>query len=92
MTPALYVGTSIGYFSPTVEPGADDNYPSIEQRFTEASAPGLLVQPNFLHYGVFGGLDTRDVRGNPRRGGFYQLSIEQWNAPALVTDAAGKPL
>ena len=79
LTPALHVGASFGYFSPTVEPGADENYPSIEQRFTEASAPGLVVQPDFLHYGVFGEFDTRDVRGNPRRGGLYHAVLSQWN-------------
>lgn len=77
------IGARIGYFMPDVGAGTDDNYPSIEQLFTDATAPGLAAQPDFLHYGVFASYDTRDARGNPRRGGFYELSLEQWNDRSL---------
>jgi hypothetical protein len=83
LTPALHVGARLGYFMPEVEPGTDDNYPSIEQRFTDATAPGLAAQPDFLHYGIFTEFDSRDARGNPRRGGFYTASLEQWNDQSL---------
>jgi outer membrane protein assembly factor BamA len=65
----------IGYTSPEIGPGTDDEYPSIEQLFTDVEAPGLLAQPNYLHTTLSGEIDYRDQRGNPRNGGYYTVSF-----------------
>ncbi len=69
------VGALVGYMRPSVETGSDRNYPSVETLFTDLEAPGLAEQPDFLHTTFFGEIDFRDVRGNPRKGGFYRLSL-----------------
>lgn len=49
----LDVGGSIEYFKPTLSgvPGA--SVKSIERFYSEATAPGIASQPNFVHYQVF---------------------------------------
>ena len=71
----LQLGTSVGYLRPDVGPGADEAFPSIEQLFTDAEAPGLTAQPNFLHTTFFGELNLLDARGNPRSGTFSRTSF-----------------
>jgi outer membrane protein assembly factor BamA len=77
------IGTTIGYMSPEVSEGRDEEWPSIERLFTDAAAPGLLQQPSFLHTTVFGEIDTRNQRGNPSSGGMYKLSLGNWNDRTL---------
>jgi outer membrane protein assembly factor BamA len=77
--PWLRLGAAAGYMTIDTGPGADTNYPSIEEVFTDAEAPGLLDQPNFLHSTLFGEIDSRDVPGNPASGGFYRVAYSAWN-------------
>lgn len=77
------VGTAVGYIRPDIGPGTDAGYPSIEQLFTDVDAPGLADQPNFIHTTVFGEVDYRDARGNPRNGGFYRASFGLWDDRTL---------
>src|SRR5687768_831554 len=72
--PWLRVGTEFGYMWPDINAGSDRNYPSIEQFFSDADAPGLLEQPSYLHTTFFADIDYRDVRGRPRSGGFYHVA------------------
>jgi outer membrane protein assembly factor BamA len=81
--PWLNVGADIGYFNPNIDPGKDGNLPSIEQRFSDAEAPGLSAQPDFLHNTLFAEIDSRDNRGNPNRGGFYRVSFGTWEDVTL---------
>lgn len=73
------VGASLGFLRPDIGRGTDDRYPSIEQLFTDAGAPGLLDRSDFLHTTLFGEIDYRDVRGNPRSGGFHRVSFGIWD-------------
>ena len=77
------VGAGVGYMRPDIGPGTDAAFPSIEQLFTDVDAPGLLDQPDFLHATVFGEIDYRDVRGNPRSGGFHRVSFGIWDDVTL---------
>lgn len=77
------VGASVGIMRPDIGPGTDKQFPSIEQLFTDAGAPGLLDQPDFLHTTFFGEIDYRDVRGNPRSGGFHRVSFGLWDDVTL---------
>jgi outer membrane protein assembly factor BamA len=58
-----------------VSSGTSPLYPSIETRFNEGSAPGLIAQPNYLHADVAIDADTRDVPGYPSSGGRYRASL-----------------
>jgi hypothetical protein len=78
------IGTSVGYISPDIGSGTDKAFPSIEHFFTDVDAPGLLDQPDFIHTTVFGEVDYRDVRGNPREGGFYRASFGLWDDRTLA--------
>ena len=77
--PWLRVGADIGYYSPNVGHGLDAALPSIEERFTDVQAPGLLDQPNFFHHSLFAEADTRDRPGRPSSGGFYRASFSTWD-------------
>jgi outer membrane protein assembly factor BamA len=76
-------GIVVGYMSPEIGPGTDKNYPSIEAMFTDAVAPGLAAQPNFLHTTLFADVDYRDQRGRPRSGGFYHIALAFWDDRTL---------
>ena len=81
--PWLTLGGDLGYYSPKVGHGFDAALPSVEERFTDAQAPGLDDQPNFMHHSVFAEADTRDVHGRPSRGGFYHASFTTWDDTTL---------
>jgi hypothetical protein len=49
----IRIGGRIEGIFPDVGPGKNPDVPSIEQAFTDADAPGLLVQPNFAAYSGF---------------------------------------
>jgi len=82
-TPWFSLGGDIGYYMSTVRHGRDDNLRTIETLFTDATAPGLARQPDFVHESVFAQVDSRDARGFPRRGGFYRAAYALWNDRTL---------
>lgn len=55
--------------------GADPRFPSVEDRFTDGSAPGLAGAPTLNYAEGAIGIDTRDQAGNTRSGGLYNLSF-----------------
>jgi outer membrane protein assembly factor BamA len=72
----LAVGGRVGYMrSLSVESGRSSLTPSIEDRFDETDAPGLVAQPRFQHADVFVEADSRDVPGYPTSGGFYRAGF-----------------
>jgi hypothetical protein len=79
----LRVGTTVGYLNPGIGSGSDKNYPSIEELFSDAEAPGLAAQPDFLHSTFFADIDYRDQRGHPRSGGFYHVAFGIWDDRSL---------
>lgn len=54
--------------------GRDPSYPTTQDRFSDGDAPGLAVQPSFLHADATLSVDTRDVARRPSRGGLYSVS------------------
>jgi len=70
----LHLGTRMGYLTPSIGPGEDSRFPSIEARFDNTSAPGLVQQPDFAYAEFFADVDSRDEPGNARAGGRYMLS------------------
>lgn len=75
----LQFGTRIGRIHTAIGPGSDTAYPSLETRFTDASAPGLLLQPDFRYGDVFAAVDYRDSTGNARSGGYYFLAVRRYD-------------
>lgn len=70
----LSAGMRVGYLSVDVGPGTDSRFPSIEQRFTDATAPGLDAQADFVYRELFVDIDSRDEPGNPRSGAHYRAA------------------
>lgn len=64
----LNAGVRAGRMNVAVGSGTDNRFPSIEERFADSSAPGLLEQPNYTYTDLFATLDTRDQPGNARDG------------------------
>jgi outer membrane protein assembly factor BamA len=77
--PWLEAGTRIGRIDGTIDQGTDRRFPSIEEVFTDETAPGLAQQPAYSYFELFGGVDTRDQKDNARDGGFYSLSWREYS-------------
>ena len=77
--PWLQVTGTLGVMRPDIGTGTDGDVPSIEERFTDLEAPGLLDQPDYVHSTVAADIDTRDYRGNPTSGGLYHVAYGLWN-------------
>jgi hypothetical protein len=92
--PGLQVGIRTGQLSTQVGPGRDSRFPSIEERFGDADAPGLDRQPDFAYVDVSGAFDNRDQPGNPRAGGYYgaawrryaDLDLDRYNFHSFEAD------
>jgi surface antigen Omp85-like protein len=74
---------ALGFMQPDIGSGTDEAYPSTGELFTDATAPGLLEQPDFLHTTAIVDIDYRDTPGNTATGGFYHLSYAIWNDVSL---------
>ena len=77
--PWVQAGARFGRLNPDIGSGSDSRFPSIEERFTDAEAPGLLVQPNYTYGELMGAVDYRDQPGNARAGGYYALTWRKYN-------------
>jgi hypothetical protein len=77
--PWVQAGTRFGTLRGTVGSGTDSRFPSIEEVFTDATAPGLTVQPDYSFGDVFGALDYRDEEDNARSGGLYSFMWREYS-------------
>jgi outer membrane protein assembly factor BamA len=75
----LQGGVRFGRMSPDIGPGKDKRHPSIEERFSDLDAPGLLEQPAFSYSELFGTIDYRDQPDNARAGGYYSVRWRKYN-------------
>lgn len=53
-------------------------YPDTLDVFTDATAPGLARQPDFLHGDISLVADTRNHRGHPTDGGQYRVTVASY--------------
>src|SRR5262249_27975079 len=74
----VLLGGGLDYIDPYVGSGRVDNIPTVEQRFDERSAPGLLRQPTFLKSHAFAVFDNRRPR-NLRKGGLYRIDYSHYD-------------
>jgi hypothetical protein len=72
-------GIHAGRLVPSVGSGTDVRYPTLEARFGEGEAPGLLEQPEFDYRDIFATVDYRDQPGNARAGGYYSLTLASYS-------------
>lgn len=83
-----YAGTRVGryldvearaeYLNPHVGEGKDSRIPTIGALFSDATAPGLAAQPDFLLTRLSTDFNYSTPVGNPRRGGRYQAAISRY--------------
>jgi len=66
----LTFGAALDWLTPSV--GAGRGGPSIEEVYQFSRIPGLEAQPDFLRWELSADINTRQPRGNPRRGGQYK--------------------
>lgn len=69
----LEAGARVGRVGTSLDRGTDSRYPSIEERFGDLAAPGLIDEPDFTYGEVMAAVDYRDQRDNARDGGYYAL-------------------
>lgn len=60
------------------QPG-EGAFPSVETRYTPATLPGLGAKVNYLHTQGTVGFDWRTSPGYTRRGGFYGVTLHDYN-------------
>lgn len=75
----LNAGVRLGRMNVSLGEGTDPRFPSIEERFTDADAPGLAVQPDYTYGDLFATLDTRDQPGNARDGAYLGVLWRRYN-------------
>lgn len=71
----LVVRGRVGLHRMTIDSGTDARFPSVEDTFSETSAPGLHDALTLAYAESSLGVDTRDQVGNTRGGGLYNVSI-----------------
>lgn len=52
--------------------------PSVEERYTPATLPGLGAEPSYLHTRAGLGLEWRRAKGYARRGGYYGIEAHDY--------------
>jgi hypothetical protein len=84
MARGLSVGGRVEQMWPAVDSGEDPRYPTIEQRFTDADAPGLSEQPRFGRYEAFveAAVPPSDGRSF-NQGGVYRVSYDVYDDQEL---------
>jgi hypothetical protein len=71
-------GARAGRIHASLGPGHDARFPSIEERFEDAGAPGLATETGFAYGELFAVFDRRDQPGNPRAGSFYGVTWRRY--------------
>lgn len=68
-----------GLLRTSIRSGEDKDHPDAQTLFTDASAPALFQQPDYLHASIGLLIDTRDERGNPHRGGTLAVAASRYD-------------
>ena len=76
-TPWLNIGGGIEHFSPTIR--AETGVGEILSIFDPSQLPGALAQPEIFRSQASVDVNTRQPRGNPRRGGRYGLTYQRFD-------------
>jgi hypothetical protein len=74
----IRLGARLEYIQPDVGPGGNAQIQSIDTIFTDASAPGLVRQPDYVRASSFFEVDYRQPL-NARRGGWYRIELNRYH-------------
>ncbi len=74
----LVIRGRVGLHRMAIDSGTDQRFPSVEQSFTDLTAPGLSETPLFTYAQASAGVDTRDQPNNTRAGGLYNLTFARF--------------
>jgi surface antigen Omp85-like protein len=69
----------VGYDTPRQSRGEDTRFPSIDDLFTPAQAPGLFQDTDFLRTGATFTVDLTDRPLGPLSGGMYIFDVEKFS-------------
>jgi hypothetical protein len=72
------LASEVGYENYQLKQGLGAQ-PSIEERYTAATAPGLGVSPSYVHSTGSAGIDWRTSPGYSRRGGLYEVRYHNYH-------------
>ena len=72
------LGALTAFRTERIDDGKYPGLPPIDERFTEATAPGLTQQPDYWWSGAFVDVDYRDQRANVKSGGHFRVSYDVW--------------
>jgi Omp85 superfamily domain len=75
----LQLGGGVAYFSPRIGQGTDSRFPSTDDLFTTAAAPGLGTETDFLKTDLSAELDWRDNPAHPHAGGRYAIAVTNFD-------------
>lgn len=75
----LLLASQSSWLEPQLAGGTDNDFASIETRFTEATAPGLNSPTSFFEQGALTVLDYRDSSGDARSGGRYAVYVSRYD-------------
>jgi len=75
--PWLSLGAGVDHLTPSV--GLGDGARAIDLLFDARQVPGLDLQPDFIRYELSADVNTREPRGNPRRGGQYRFAYQRFD-------------
>jgi len=80
-SPARFVTFTggVAYLQPKIGSGTDSRFPSTDQRFDEATLPGLTAQPDFLRTDVGAAFELRDNPLHPHAGGRYAVTLSNYD-------------
>jgi outer membrane protein assembly factor BamA len=82
----LSVEGTAGYLDMQIRAGRDSAVPTIHERFTDATAPGLSQDGRLLHAGVAVRIDRSDDVFFPRTGGRYDAGVTAFHAVDRVSN------
>jgi hypothetical protein len=74
IVPSISAGFRAGLIQPALDGGNDRRFTDTPALFSDAEAPGLFRQPDFMRYQTAIVWDTRENPGSPRRGGLLGVS------------------
>lgn len=77
--PFLDVEARAEYLKPDIGEGTDSRIPSIADLFSDAAAPGLALQPDFLLTRLSADFNYATPLKNPRRGGRYMAAVSRYS-------------
>ncbi len=75
----LQIGFSAGYVWLNVGPGKSSDYSSSEKKYSPSVAPGIDRQTNYLFFGPFLELDSRDLPRDPHAGTHFLVRFNRYS-------------